>query len=62
MKEVKIVRFDPSWSEDRREKAPNTRWAKETLTNLENEGFEVRAAAGMSNAGWPAFVILVRDR
>lgn len=65
MKEVKIVRFNPDWSDDMEndQAAPNTRYAEKRLTELVNEGWNIVSSSGASFAHdfFPAFIVLVRD-
>ncbi|MGB3712793.1 MAG: hypothetical protein WA996_00015 [Candidatus Promineifilaceae bacterium] len=59
MKEVKIVRFNPSLQADtvKHPVRKNTAEAVETLTNLVNAGWQIKTAGGDNNA----FVVLVRE-
>ncbi len=60
MKEVRIVRFNPSLQADtvRHPVRQNTTEVEGTLTKLVNEGWQIVAAGGDSNA----FVILEREK
>ena len=67
MKEVKIVRFNPSWKDqDKKSQANiNTYATEEKLAVLINDGWEIVSSGGGSYAHpmfLPAFVILVRER
>ena len=60
MKEVKIVRFNPSLQADtvQHPVRQNTAEVEQTLTALVNEGWRIITAGGDSNA----FVVLERER